>query len=138
MQYRIQVIGLDRGALLGEDRNRGSNGPVVLGMGFGVTERALPGDVRRLGFLRQRRQESTKAVVVHDEWRRKVMPMRTAQARRAIQQLQEQQGSHDVVGAELQGQTLVLSLRLERPANPDDVAAKALDAAWPEWRECVG
>jgi hypothetical protein len=103
-----------------------------------VTERALPGDARRLGFLRQRRQESAKAVV-HDEWRRRVMPMRVPQARRAIQQLQEQQGLHDVVGAELQGKTwLVLTLRMERPANPDDVAAKALDAAWPEWRDCLG
>jgi hypothetical protein len=67
------------------------------------------------------------------------MPMRVAEARRAIQELQEQQGQHDVVGAELQGHTwLVLTLRLEQPANPDAVAARALDTAWPGWRDSLG
>jgi hypothetical protein len=65
--------------------------------------------------------------------------MRVAEARRAIQALEHQRELHHVVGAELQGHTwLVLTLRLDGPANPDHVAAKALDAAWPEWRDCLG
>jgi hypothetical protein len=64
--------------------------------------------------------------------------MRVAQARRAIQVLKDQR-PREVLGAELQGRTwLVLTLRLEGAAQPDLVAAQALDSVWPSWRESLG
>ena len=64
--------------------------------------------------------------------------MHIRQARRAIQDLEDTRPRH-VLGAELQGRTwLVLNLRLEGAANPDWVAAQALDSVWPTWRESLG
>jgi hypothetical protein len=75
---------------------------------------------------------------VQHEWRRKVVPMHIGQARRAIQDLEDRRPRY-VLGAELQGRTwLVLNLRLDGAANPDWVAAQALDSVWPTWRESLG
>jgi hypothetical protein len=72
------------------------------------------------------------------EWRRKVVPMRIADARRAVEELEDER-PREVLAAELEGRTwLVLSLRLEGSMNPDAVAARALDAVWPAWREWLG
>jgi hypothetical protein len=77
-------------------------------------------------------------MVAQHEWRRRVMPSCIEQARNAIRQLQDQ-GLHDVLSAELEGRTwLILNLRLEGAVDPDAVAAKALDAVWPAWRDCLG
>jgi hypothetical protein len=103
-----------------------------------MTGEGLRKERRRSFSLRRSRPNPANATAFQYEWRRKVVPMRIEQARRAIQDLQDQR-PREVLGAELESRTwLVLTLRLEGAANPDLIAARALDSVWPGWRENLG